>query len=177
MKKTTIIIVALLAAAILLINGFKGSSADSGDEWREGIEWVAASISSEEIAAGGKPVYLFVSTDWCTFCNKMKSQTFSDARVQDLLNELLVPIIINPERPGTASFNGREQTYADLVKGLGVTGYPANFFFDSEGKLIGGQPGYIDASTFADLAEFVGDGHYTIKSFSEFRALPADQRR
>jgi thioredoxin-related protein len=177
MKKTTIIIVALLAAAILLINGFKGSSADGGDEWKEEIEWAMASVSSDKIAADGKPVYLFVSTDWCTFCNRMKAQTFSDIRVQELLNDLFVPIIINPEEPGTASFTGRELSYADLVKELGVTGYPANFFFDSEGELIGGQPGYIDADTFADLAEFVGDGHYADKSFAEFQALPTDQRR
>jgi len=176
MKKPVIIIFALLAAGILLINGFKGSSADSGER-QDGVHWALASTTGEEIAAKGKPVYLFVSTDWCTFCNKMKSRTFTDLRVQKLLNELFVPIIINPEKPGMAAFTGHELAYADLARELGVTGYPANFFFDSKGKLIGGQPGYIDAKTFADLAEFVGDGHYTNKSFAEFMALPADQRR
>jgi thioredoxin-related protein len=176
MKKSVIMIIALFAAGILLINGFKGSSADSG-EWQDGIHWAVASTDSKDIAADGKPVYLFVSTDWCTFCKKMKSETFSDARVQKLLNELFVPITIDPEKPGTASFTGRELAYDDLAKELGVTGYPANFFFDSEGKLLGSQPGYIDAKTFADLVEFIGDGHYTSKSFSEFQALPADKRR
>jgi thioredoxin-related protein len=177
MKKPVIIIVALFAATILLMNGFKGTSADGGGEWQDEIKWALASTTGEEIAAAGKPVYLFVTTDWCTFCKKMKSQTFSDPRVQQMLNELFVPIMVNPEQPGTAAFTGQEMAYADLARKLNVTGYPANFFFDAEGKLLGGQPGYIDANNFAELAEYIGDGHYTDKSFTEFQALPADKRR
>lgn len=160
MKKQVVIIVVLFAAVLLLINGFKSPSAQSESEGMEGIQWTMASTPQADIVATGKPVYLFVSTDWCTFCKKMKSQTFADPKVQRLLNELFVAISINPEKPGNAAFTGNEMSYADLARQLGVSGYPANFFFDPEGKLIGGQPGYIDAKSFSDMAEYVGDGHY-----------------
>jgi len=177
MKKPVVIIVVLFAAVLLLINGFKSPSAKSESEGVEGIKWTMASTPQADIAATGKPVYLFVSTDWCTFCKKMKSQTFTDSKVQGLLNELFVTIIVNPEKPGNANFTGEEISYADLARKLGVTGYPANFFFDAEGKLIGGQPGYIDAKSFADMAEYVGDGHYKNLKFDKFMSLPSDQRR
>jgi thioredoxin-related protein len=176
MKKSAIIAVALLGAAILLINGFKGSSAQGGD-WQKGIQWKLAATPSSDIASSGKPVYLFVSTDWCTFCKRMKAQTFGDEKVQKLLNELFVPIAINPEKPGMSNFTGEELSYADLAQKLNVTGYPASFFFDSDGKLLGGQPGFIDPQTFVDLAEYIGDGHYKNLSFAKFQALPSDQRR
>lgn len=177
MKKSVLIIIALFAASILVINGFKGQTEGSGGQWEDGIKWSLATTTQEEIAASGKPVYLFVTTDWCTFCKKMKAQTFSDAKVQGLLNELFYAIMINPEKPGMANFTGEELSYADLAKKLGVNGYPANFFFDSEGKLVGGQPGYIDSETFANIAEYVGDGHYKNTTFAKFEKLPADQRR
>jgi thioredoxin-related protein len=107
----------------------------------------------------------------------MKAQTFIDPKVKTLLNELFYPITINPETPGTAAFTGEELGYRDLVGRLGVTGYPASFFFDPQGNLLGGQPGFVDAATFAEIAEYVGDGHYAKYSFAEFKELPADQKR
>lgn len=176
MKKSIFIVIALFAVSLLVINGFKGQSTVD-ESSPDGIKWSPATITQEEIAASGKPIYLFVTTDWCTFCKKMKAQTFSDSKVRKLLDELFVAVAVNPEKPGTAAFTGEELSYADLAKKLGVTGYPASYFFDSKGELIGGQPGYIDAETFADLAEYVGDGHYTDYTFARFRQLPADQRR
>lgn len=176
MRKPVIIIVVLFVVSILMINGFKGETKSGGD-WNTAINWTDAAISLDEIKSTGKPVYLFVSTEWCTYCKKMKAGTFSDAGIQNLLNELFISITINPETSGTANFTGETLSYKDLARKLGVSGYPASFFFDSEGQLIGGQPGYLQPDAFADLAEFVGDGHYEQRSYSDFQSLPADQRR
>lgn len=176
MKKPVLLIVALFVVSILLINGFKGQASENGD-WQEGINWQIASMTQEEVVASDKPIYLFVTTDWCTFCKKMKAQTFTDPKVQQLLNELFITILVNPEKSGTTRFMGEELSTADVAKKLGVTGYPASFFIAPDGKIIGGQPGYIDAKTLADMAEYVGDGHYKNYSFTKFRKLPTDQRR
>ncbi len=177
MKKSVFLIVGLFLVSIFLINGFKGEFGGGGDEWQEGINWTMASITKDEIVAADKPVYLFVTTDWCTFCKKMKANTFTDPKVQKLLNELFVAIPLNPEKTGTANFTGEALPYSDLAKKLRVNGYPASFFFAPDGQLIGSQPGYVDAKSFADMAEYVGDGHYKNYSFAKFQALPADQRR
>jgi thioredoxin-related protein len=177
MKKTILVAVALAAIVLLAITGFRGQSGSSGADWQDKIEWQDPSVSLSEITEGGKPIYLFVTTEWCTYCKKMKSETFSDPEVQALLNELFVPIALNPELDGTAGFLGVKQSYMDAARQLGVSGYPANFFIDATGKILGGRPGYIGAEEMVELAEFIGDGHYTSMSYNDFRNLPADQRR
>jgi thioredoxin-related protein len=177
MRKTIVVAVALAAIALLAVTGFRGQSGSSGGDWQDKIDWQDPSISLSDITATGKPIYLFVSTEWCTYCTKMKNETFTDPKVQVLLNDLFVTITINPEVDGIANFLGEKLSYRDAAKRLGVSGYPANFFLDATGKVLGGRPGYIGAADFADLAEFVGDGHYTSLSLTEFLKLPADQRR
>jgi thioredoxin-related protein len=177
MKKPVILIVGLFAVSLLLINAFDNHPSQAGDDWQIGINWADASITQEEIISTGKPVYLFVTTEWCTFCKKMKAQTFTDPKIQKLLNELFIAISINPEKPGAVRFTGENLSYSALAKKLKVGGYPASFFFDSKGKMIGGRPGFIDPGSFADIAEYVGDGHHAKISFTEFKSLPPDQRR
>jgi thioredoxin-related protein len=177
MRKPIFVIIAVVAVGILILSGFMGSSGKAGSDWQKKIAWADPAMTKADIAAKGKPIYLFISTEWCTFCKKMKGETFADAKVQNLLNTLFTPLTINPETEGTVNFTGEQLTYAELANKLGVKGYPANFFFRADGTLIGGQSGYMDPATFADLSEYIGDGHYTKYSFSTFQGLPSDKRR
>lgn len=177
MKKPILAIVVVFFIGILILSGLTGSSGKAGGDWQKKIAWADPAMSKTDVAVKGKPIYLFVSTEWCSFCKKMKGETFADPKVQDMLNSLFTPLTINPEIEGTASFTGVKLTYAELAKMLGVKGYPANFFFRADGTLIGGQAGYMDPAMFADLAEYIGDSHYSKYSFSTFQSLPSDKRR
>ena len=106
----------------------------------------------------------------------MKAETFSQPGIQDILNDRFISITLNPELQGTASFTGEDISYADLARKLGVSGYPASFFFTPEGDLIGGQPGYLGPEDFEALGRYVGGGFYKDYKFDEFMRLPADQR-
>jgi len=179
MNKQTFTVLIIIVIGALAIYGFKGqgdSAAGGRGEWREKITWTEPLISGDKIAGGGKPVFLFVSTEWCTFCKKMKAETFVDPGVQNLLNERFVNIIMNPETDGMARFTGEDISFADLARKLGVSGYPAPFFFSPEGQLIGGQPGYLGADMFSDLAEYVGGEFYKEYKFDEFMKLPETER-
>lgn len=179
MNKQTFTVLIIIVVGALAIYGFKGqgsSNAGGLTEWSEKISWTEPTLSAEQLASGGKPVFLFVSTDWCTFCKKMKAETFVDPFVQDLLNERFVNIIIDPEKQGTARFTGEDLSLADLARKLGVSGYPASFFFSPEGQLIGGQPGYLGADLFSDLAGYVGGGYYKNHKFDEYMQLPEAER-
>jgi thioredoxin-related protein len=177
MSKKVMATMTVIVFGIIAIYGFNGQSGGANDEWLEKITWTDAGISRQDFEATGKPLFLFVSTEWCTFCKKIKASTFTDNRVQKLLNELFIAMIINPEQEGMTHFTGEGISYQDLAVKLGVTGYPTSFFFTPTGDIIGGQPGYIDKDQFAQLAEYVGDGHYIDHSFAEFQSLPDDKRR
>jgi len=177
MKKSILVVLAVVIVGFLVVNGFRGSSGATAGEWQKSVTWQDPAITKTAIAESGKPVYLFVHTEWCTFCKKMKMSTFTDPKVAGLLNDKFIAIEINPETAGTTNFLGEKMSFADAATKLGVRGYPASFFFAPDGSLLGGQPGFIDAATFGDIAEYIGDGYYKNYSFDEYKALPADKKK
>ncbi len=176
MNKQMLAMIAVVSVAFLIFYGVKQGSENGGGNWQNDIRWADAGLTKDQLTTGGKPVYLFFYTDWCTFCKKMERETFADATVQKYLNDRFVAIAINPETAGVTHFMGEELSYKDLAARLGVNGYPASFFFTAEGTLIGGQPGYLEPTLFADLTQYVGGGYYTTYKFPDFQKLPREKR-
>ncbi len=176
MNKSVLTIVGIFAVGLLMLYGFKGNTGGAVTAGEKSVTWTDPGVARDQIVSGQKPIFLFVETDWCTFCKKMKAETFADAAVQKTLNDRFVNIRINPEKEGTARFTGEELSFAALAEKLGVNGYPASFFFTPDGKLLGGQPGYIEPSLFADLTEYIGGGFYAKYKFPEFQSLAKDKR-
>lgn len=168
MKKPAVIILAILFAAWLGYYGFADKSASAGTAWQDEIDWADAGITKDALAAKSKPVFLFITTDWCTFCKKMKAETFADPEVQDALSNKFVSMYIDPEKQGTARFTGEELSYKELAAKLGVTGYPTSVFYSDGGEVIGIQPGYIGIDDMKQIAGYIGDGHYKEKSFQDY---------
>lgn len=176
MNKRVLTIVAIIGVGLLAVYGFKGTTTGAAGAWEKSIIWTDPGTTKAVLAADQKPVFVFIQTDWCTFCRKMEAETFADPQVQKELNERFVNITFNPEKEGIARFTGEELTYAALAEKLGVSGYPASFFYMPDGTLLGGQAGYIEPALFADLAAYIGGGYYAKYKFPEFQQLPQDQR-
>lgn len=176
MKKSILAVLALVLIGMLVVSGFRGPGASTGDA-PGNISWQDPAMSLDNIRSSEKPVYVYFHTDWCSFCRKMEAGTFSDSRVQDLLNDNFIALKINPETSGTTNFLGENLSFSEAANRLGVRGYPASFFFSPDGKLIGGQPGYITADMFAGFADYVGNGYYRDYSYSEYESLPAEKRK
>jgi thioredoxin-related protein len=177
MNKTILTVIFIAGVGLLLISALKSNGGDSGTAWKEKIVWADAAMPQTEIAKAARPIFLFVHTEWCTYCKKMKGETFADADVEKILNDHFTNIIMNPETDGVVRFMGVEQSAADLAKKLGVDGYPALFFFTAEGKLIARQPGYLPPDDFAVMAQYIGSGYYQKMSFEKFRALPLEDKK
>ena len=167
-NKIVIAAIAVIFMGWLAVYGFKGQTGAADSAWKDAIAWSDAGMPADQIAATGKPVYIFISTEWCTFCKKMKGETFTDPAVQKILNDDFVNLHINPETQGETFVSGEKLSYKDLAQKLGVTGYPTSVFYSPEGELIGVQPGYIDARQMAQLANYIGGGHYKEQSFQDY---------
>lgn len=176
MKKSILALLAVVLVGMLVVSGFRSSGLSTDDRTGK-IAWQDPAVSHDAVLASGKPVYVYFHTEWCSFCKKMETGTFADPNVQQLLNEKFIALKINPEVSGTTNFLGENLTFAETAGRLGVRGYPASFFFGPDGRLIGGQPGYIAADMFASLADYVGNGYYRDYSYSEYESLPADRRK
>jgi thiol-disulfide isomerase/thioredoxin len=100
--------------------------------------------------ASGKPTVVTVFATWCPYCQRQLPQFEQVARK----NPRVQFAFINDGEPTelVQKFHAaRDFTQATLYQdrqrqvalALKVTGYPANFFYNSKGKLVGEVRGYI----------------------------------
>jgi len=115
-----------------------------------------------------KKVVIQVYADWCSWCKKMEKETFPDAFVQKELKRNYYMYRLNGESNETIEYDGRKWTKAELTKAFGIRGFPSTIFLNFNSKPITVLPGYVDAKTFAQILQFIGDDLYTKMTFDEF---------
>jgi len=115
-----------------------------------------------------KPVYLFIDAKWCSWCKKMKRETFTDSEVK-LAFSNLIPVTIDGESKEVVTYQGKSYSLAQLSRQVfGVRGFPMSVFLEPNGDIIGGMPGYMKAKDLAVMANYVGEGHYKNQSFEDY---------
>jgi thiol:disulfide interchange protein len=75
--------------------------------------------------------------DWCVWCQRMESTTFTDPGVVGLLADRAVPVKIDGEREGKI-----------LARKYRVDGYPTIVFLTADERELGRVPGYLAAEEF-----------------------------
>jgi thiol:disulfide interchange protein DsbD len=91
-------------------------------------------------AAAGKPALLDFYADWCVSCKEMEKLTFSDARVQQRFDRMLLL---------QADVTANDADDKALLKRFKLFGPPGIILFDgSRGAEAGRVIGYQDADSF-----------------------------
>lgn len=93
-------------------------------------------------ASSGKPVMIDFYADWCHWCRKLDSETYSDAKVKELLTNFICVKINGDKKP-------------DLVSRYAVKGYPTVVFLDTEGDEISRVSGYLGPDEMAEKMSVV----------------------
>jgi thioredoxin:protein disulfide reductase len=95
----------------------------------------------EKLVAPGKPVMLDFYADWCVSCKEMEAYTFSDARVKQQLDGMLLLQV-------DVTANSAE--HKALLKRYSLFGPPGIIFFDAQGQELKGLRviGYQNADRF-----------------------------
>jgi thioredoxin-related protein len=132
------------------------------------LSWYKFDDGMQKAKTENKQILIDVFTDWCGWCKTMDAKTYTDTRIVDYLNEKYVLIKLNPETDGSISYRGNSVAAADFVRGMGVTGYPATAFFESDGRMITMVPGYMPADDFLPILRYIGEKKYAEMSFEDF---------
>lgn len=94
-----------------------------------------------KLASPGKPVMLDFYADWCVSCKEMEHFTFSDPRVKQELDAMLLL---------QADVTANSAEHKALLKRFSLFGPPGIIFFDAQGREIKGLRviGYQNAERF-----------------------------
>ena len=119
------------------------------------VEWLTFDVATERAAKEDKHMIVDIYTTWCGWCKVMERQTYGNPEVAAYLKEHFLLAKVNGEASGTIHWQGKELTERQLAKTLGVTGYPATYFFKPNADLLGGVSGYIQHPDFMTYVRYV----------------------
>ena len=154
----------LLLVIIMGVFFLTATSQAKNPQWKKFNEGLALAKKS------GKKVLVDVYTDWCGWCKTMDTSTYTDRRVQQYLRKNYVVIKLNAEGDEKLSYSGQTITPPEFAQGMGINGYPATLFLQSDGKPITVLPGYSEADMFLHVLSFIGENHYEKKKFADYLA-------
>jgi thioredoxin-related protein len=106
--------------------------------WAGAITWESNVDEALKAAKSqGKPVMIDFYTDWCSWCKKLDSDTYSDPKVS-AASANFICVKINAEKEPA------------IAGKYGVLGYPTIIFLDSNGNVLQKNPGYLPPAQFLD---------------------------
>lgn len=135
------------------------------------INWIT--IEEAEALNKKEPRKIFIDfyTDWCGWCKRMESTTFSHPVIADYINENYYAVKFNAEQNEPITFRGTEfvnenagqqrsaHSFAIAVL-QGRMGYPSMAFFDENLDLITAMSGYRPPETLEPVLVFFSDDVY-----------------
>jgi thioredoxin-related protein len=138
------------------------------------FDWKPLAEAMELAEQNNKKVLVYANAVWCIYCKKVEKEVFTLESVQQKTKEHFYPVWIDIESDEKLTFRGEEMTQIQFSRLMRVTGTPTFIFFDSEGEIIAGQPGFIPEEMYLQILEFVGSDAYLDQSFGEFAGIEAE---
>lgn len=152
---------------VIFLTSF-GSRPYGGDVGRTGIEWYDMKEAQELASTGEKKVMIYAEASWCTYCKKMEKEVFPRDDIQSTISQFFYPVRVDIESDNILTFNGSQMTEMEFTRSMGVRGTPTFLFVNGEGKILGGQPGFIPPDVFKALLTFIGSDAHNRISFNQF---------
>ena len=155
-----------IIATLLVLTLFAAANLTAQNPYNQIYELEEAiKLASEK----DKKVLIDIYADWCPYCGTMHSDTYTDEKVELAIDEHFLLVTVNIESENKLKFNGREFTEREFSGYLSSGSVPSTFFLDSDGEILGMQPGLIPADVFSKLLNFVGSDAFLTQSFDEYR--------
>lgn len=116
----------------------------------------------------GKKILVDVFATWCPYCQRMHSEVYPSEGVQNAISDYFLWVKIDVESDVTVNYQGEEMTEAEFANALENQNVPTTYFLNSEGAILGKQPGFLEQDVFVNLLNFVGSDAYLDQSFQDY---------
>ncbi|NBC05272.1 MAG: thioredoxin fold domain-containing protein [Bacteroidetes bacterium] len=116
----------------------------------------------------GKKILVDVFANWCPYCQQMHSEIYPSEAVQNAISDYFLLVRIDIESDAMVNYHGEEMTEAEFASALENQNVPTAYFLNSEGAILGKQPGFLKEDLFVNLLNFVGSDAYLDQSFQDY---------
>lgn len=92
-------VITLVAIVVIVVVGVvrQQRGADIGGAGL--IPWQSDFAAASELSAkSGKPMLVYITADWCSYCKKLDGEAWSNARVASAVNDGYIPVKIDGDR-------------------------------------------------------------------------------
>lgn len=155
-------------ASILIMTNW-GSNMNMGSEGD--LKWTNFTDGMKEASATNKKVLIDVYTDWCGWCKKMESDTYSDKDIRDYLMQNYVLVKLNAESDSKETYSGESMTQEEIAAAFRINGYPSTVFLNPDGQPITVLPGYLKPAEFMQVLKYIGEDIYKKMEFKDYLKL------
>jgi len=153
----------ILASLFLLL--FAEMSAKAQDAK---INWYSMDEAQQLARKNGKKVLVYAEASWCPYCKRMEQEVLSKADIQNTMREYFYPVRIDIESSRQLTYNGRQMTQQEFSRKMRLSGTPTFFFINSEGSVLGAQPGFIPKDIYKSLLTCIGKNLQNQMKFKEY---------
>lgn len=158
-------------ALLITAAGLVVSAQDSTVKWYSIEEAVALAKTSP------RPIFVDAYTDWCGWCKKLDSDTFSNPVIAEILNNRYYAVKFDAEGKEDVTFQGRkfvndgslgkthQLAYALLQ---GKLGYPTVVFLTAKSELITPVSGYKTPAQIEPMLNYFAGTSWQKQSYDDF---------
>jgi thioredoxin-related protein len=154
----------------IIVDTQKEAESPSGQqsEINSGFEWISLAEAQVQAQETGKKILLFGYAEWCTYCLKMRKESFPDENVKQSIEQYYIPVQLDGQSDEMVEYNGQKLRANELARYLRLSSYPTHYFIDAKGNILGAQPGYIEPEIYSPLLDYVGSDAMETMGFEEY---------
>ena len=138
----------LILAILLLMIPVSAMAADQEKDDPRSITWVGYNQGMTQGRDFDKPVFLHFTAPWCSWCKKMKKETYTDPKVIRYMTDNFVAVMIDTEK------------LPSLARKYAVDSLPTLWFLDSRGKGLTSIEGYVGPEKLLRVLEYISTKAY-----------------
>jgi uncharacterized protein YyaL (SSP411 family) len=169
-----------LIITILCLEICTSYSQNAKNQEKSGVKWYTIQEAEKLIKQSPKPIFIDTYTDWCGWCKKMDSETFSNSVIADILNNKFYPVKFNAETKESINFlgqtfinDGKSGNAHQLAVALlqGQLSYPTVVFLTRQDSIYAVSPvaGFKVAKEMEVLLSFFAGKAYETKKWEDFQ--------
>ena len=169
---------AFVFAPIILPAQSTPAKAESG----KGIKWITFEEALKLNEKKPRMIFIDIYTDWCGWCKKMDTETFSDPVVASYINKKFYAVKFNAEQSDAITFKeqqfvnpnpGKSRSTHQLAMALlkDERLYPSYVILDKASDWTFKLKGYKTPVELMPTLKYYGEGDYKKMSWAEFQQI------